>query len=50
MERKAHFTAFQEHAMEDKEIHIFKGIMAKKGINMLGLDPQTPNMPKNREG
>ena len=36
MERKAHYTAIQEHAMEDKEIHIFKGIMGKKRDQHIG--------------
>ena len=32
MERKAHFTAFQEHVMEAQETHIFKGIMGKRAL------------------
>ena len=47
MERVAHFTAFQEHAMEAKETQVFKGMLAKRNINMQAGPPDPEHAKKS---
>ena len=49
MERKTHFTAFQEHGMEPHETIIFKGALGERVINMLA-GPRDPEHAKKSGG